>query len=59
MTLDGPERASLPAAYGPKWMGQNMVIVGTVSRVEIDTTGSPQWVSIYFKESPDATFVLC
>ncbi len=48
-----------PAAYGPKWMGQNMVIVGTVSRVEIDATGSPQWVSIYFKESPDATFVLC
>jgi hypothetical protein len=30
-----------------------------VSRVEIDSRGSPQWVSVYFKESPDATFVVC
>ena len=48
-----------PAAYDPQWMGQNMVVVGTVSRVEVDPDGSPQWVSIYFKESPDATFVVC
>ena len=48
-----------PAAYDPQWMGQNMVIVGTVSRVEVDPDGSPQWVSIYFKESPGATFVVC
>lgn len=48
-----------PAAYDPQWMGQNMVIVGTVSRVEVDPNGSPQWVSIYFKESPDATVVVC
>jgi hypothetical protein len=48
-----------PAAYDSKWMGQNVAIVGTVSRVEVDPNGSPQWVSIYFKESPDATFVVC
>lgn len=48
-----------PAAYDPKWMGQNVAIVGTVSRVEVDQNGSPQWVTIYFKESPDATFVVC
>jgi hypothetical protein len=48
-----------PAAYDPKWMGQNVAIVGTVSRVEVDPNGSPQWVTIYFKESPSATFVVC
>jgi hypothetical protein len=48
-----------PAAYDPKWKGQNVAITGTVSRVEVDPNGSPQWVSIYFKESPDATFVVC
>ena len=48
-----------PAAYDPQWVGQNLTVVGTVLRVEIDSSGSPQWVSIYFKESPDATFVVC
>ncbi|MGA2630771.1 MAG: hypothetical protein ABSG54_11215, partial [Terriglobia bacterium] len=48
-----------PASYDPKWMGQNVAIVGTVSRVEVDPKGFPQWVTIYFKESPDATFVVC
>ncbi|MGH9729828.1 MAG: hypothetical protein ACRD4V_14735 [Candidatus Acidiferrales bacterium] len=48
-----------PAAYDPQWMGQNLVVVGTVSRVEVDPNGSPNWVTIYFKESPNATFVVC
>ena len=48
-----------PAAYDPQWMGKNVAIVGTVSRVEVDPNGSPQWLTIYFKESPDATFVVC
>ena len=48
-----------PAAYDPRWKGQNVAIVGTVSRVEVDPDGSPQWVTIYFEESPDATFVVC
>jgi len=48
-----------PAAYDPQWMGQNVAVVGTVSRVEVDPDGSPRWVTIYFKESPNATFVVC
>ncbi|MFZ0958316.1 MAG: hypothetical protein WAN60_18385 [Candidatus Sulfotelmatobacter sp.] len=48
-----------PASYDPRWMGQNIVVVGTVSRVEIAPGGSPQWVTIYFKESPGAAFVVC
>jgi hypothetical protein len=48
-----------PAEYDVKWMGQNVSITGIVSRVEIDQNGSPQWVTIYFNESPDATFVVC
>lgn len=48
-----------PAAYDPKWMGQTISITGTVSRVEVDPNGSPNWVTIYFKESPNATFVVC
>ncbi len=48
-----------PAAYNPQWVGQNVAVVGTVSRIEIDSGSSPQWVSIYFKESPDASFVVC
>lgn len=48
-----------PAAYDPKWMGQNVTVTGTVSRVEVDPNGSPNWVTIYFKESPDSTFVVC
>lgn len=48
-----------PAEFDPKWMGQNVSITGTISRVEIDSSGSPEWVTIYFKESPDASFVVC
>jgi hypothetical protein len=47
-----------PASYDPQWMGQNIVVTGTVSRVEV-TPGHPPWVTIYFKESPDAAFVVC
>jgi len=48
-----------PASWDPQWMGKTIVVVGTVSRVEVAPGGSPQWVTIYFKESPDATFVVC
>ena len=48
-----------PAAYDPQWMGQNVTVTGTVSRVDVDSTGSPHWLTIYFKESPKATFVVC
>ena len=54
----GPRRS--PSSYDQQWMGQNIAIVGTVSRVEVaPSDSSPQWVTIYFKESPDATFVVC
>jgi hypothetical protein len=39
-------------------MGQN-VVFGTGSRVDVNSTKSPNWVTIYFKESPDDTFVVC
>jgi hypothetical protein len=48
-----------PAAYDPSWMGQNRVIRGTVSRVEMDSKGFPLWLTIFFKESPGAQFVVC
>jgi hypothetical protein len=51
--------AQSPASYSPAWMGQNRVVRGTVSRVDIKSTGYPRWLTIYFKESPDAAFVVC
>jgi hypothetical protein len=48
-----------PASYDPQWMRQDMVITGTVSRVEVRSDPAPHWVTIYFKESPDAIFVVC
>lgn len=48
-----------PAAYSAAWMGQNRVVRGTVSRINLDMKGYPRWLTIYFKESPDAAFVVC
>jgi hypothetical protein len=53
-----PPRQS-PAAYAPQWMLQNKVVTGTVRRIEIDNSNRPHWLTIYFRESPDATFVVC
>ncbi|MEO8452813.1 MAG: hypothetical protein ABI647_23685 [Gemmatimonadota bacterium] len=47
------------SAYDPKWIGQTLVLKGTVSRVEVESDGDPKWVHIYFKESPDATITGC
>jgi hypothetical protein len=47
------------SAYDPKWIGQTLVLKGTVSRVEVERDGDPKWVHIYFKESPDATVTGC
>ncbi len=47
------------SAYDPKWIGQTLVLKGTVSRVEVESDGDPEWVHIYFKESPDATITGC
>jgi hypothetical protein len=48
-----------PASYDPQWMGQDIVVTGTISRVEVTQHGRQPWVTIYFKESPDASFVVC
>ena len=42
-----------------KWIGQTLVLKGTVSRVEVERDGDPKWVHIYFKESPDAIITGC
>ena len=47
------------SAYDPKWIGQTLVLKGTVSRVDVERDGDPKWVHIYFKESPDATITGC
>jgi hypothetical protein len=48
-----------PAAYDPHWTGQNMVVIGTISRIDVDSEGSPRWLTIHFKESPHSAFVVC
>jgi hypothetical protein len=47
------------ASFQPTWMGQNKVVRGTVSRVNVEFSRVPQWVTIFFRESPDAAFVAC
>jgi hypothetical protein len=48
-----------PTAYKPKWMGQTLPVTGTSSRVVVKSTGIPQWLTVYFKESPDTSLVVC
>jgi len=48
------------SAFDPQWYGQNLVVRGTVTRVYVQPSGGlPHWVTVYFKESPNARFVLC
>lgn len=51
--------AQSPAAYRDTWGGQTKIVRGTVSRVEMASSGFPRWLTIYFKESPDGAFVAC
>ena len=44
--------------YDPQWMGKEMHLSGTVSRVKVEP-GRPPWLTVYFTESPDSTFVVC
>jgi hypothetical protein len=48
-----------PASYRGSWMAQTRIVRGTVSRVKVKFGVPPQWMTIYFKESPDAAFVVC
>ena len=47
------------ASFQPAWMGQSKVVRGTVSRLDVDFNRTPQWLTIFFRESPDAAFVAC
>lgn len=58
-TAPAPMPVHSPASYGAAWMGQSRVIRGTVSRVSVKFGVRPQWLTIFFKESPDAAFVVC
>jgi len=58
-TAPAPMPVQSPASYGAAWMGQDRVIRGTVSRVSVRSGVRPYWLTIFFKESPDAAFVVC
>jgi hypothetical protein len=58
-TAPAPMPAQSPASYGAAWMGQDRVIRGTVSRVSVRSGTRPYWLTIFFKESPAAAFVVC
>jgi hypothetical protein len=58
-TAPAPMPVQSPASYGAAWMGQDRVIRGTVSRVSVRSGARPYWLTIFFKESPDAAFVVC
>ena len=47
------------ASFQPAWMGQSKVVHGMVSHIDVDFKHTPQWVTIFFRESPDAAFVAC
>lgn len=58
-TLLKDPKAALPDAlphfrassYDPRWLGKKVEVRGTVSRVDLDKSGSPRYATIYFKES--------
>jgi hypothetical protein len=39
------------SSYDPRWVGKFVDVRGTVSRVAVDTSGSPRYATIYFKEA--------
>jgi hypothetical protein len=46
-------------ANAPASNGETKTIRGTVSRVAVDFDKSPHWMSIFFKERPESSFVVC
>jgi hypothetical protein len=48
-----------PADYDPAQLSSTMIVSGTIERYVVDASGSPQWITIYFKESPNGAFVVC
>jgi hypothetical protein len=46
----------LASSYDPRWIGKVIDVRGTVARVELDTSGSPRYATIHFKESRNDRF---
>lgn len=46
----------LASSYDPRWMGKIVHVRGTVARVELDTSGSPRYATIHFKEAKNDRF---
>jgi hypothetical protein len=46
----------LASSYDPRWMGKIVDVRGTVARVELDTSGSPRYATIHFKEAKNDRF---
>jgi len=38
-------------SYDPRWLGKTVEVRGTVSRVDLDSSGSPRYATIRFKEA--------
>lgn len=47
------------AGFQPNWIGQKMVVRGTVSRFLLKKINGEPYVYLYFRERPDATVVAC
>ncbi len=39
------------SSYNPRWLGKTVEVRGTVSRVDLDSSGSPRYATIRFKEA--------
>ena len=48
-----------PPANAAASTGANKTIRGTVSRVAVDFENPQHWMSIFFKEQPESSFVVC
>jgi hypothetical protein len=57
--VGGAPAVESPKSYQAAWMGQKKVVRGTVSHVGVDFDHIPQWLTIHFRESPNAEFIVC
>lgn len=47
------------SAYDPQWIGNTLVLRGTVARVEVEKDGSPQWLHIISRSRPTRPITAC
>nr|AGT45847.1 hypothetical protein PPT_M1_02 [uncultured marine bacterium PPT_M1] len=50
-TLPGAVPHFRASSYDPRWLGKTVEVRGTVSRVDLDQSGSPKYATIHFKEA--------